>query len=78
MQFNPLTGRQIELEERIYEMECKVAVLQHDIRTASGPSLQEETMLWKLRGQVEDLIKLKQSPWALGLTDEEPPGLRTT
>jgi hypothetical protein len=70
IRFNPLTGRQIELEARINKLNAMLLPLEGSIREGTGSPDQAS----KLRGLIEQLTKLKESPYALGQTDVVPPG----
>ncbi|KAK1219339.1 hypothetical protein PQX77_017960 [Marasmius sp. AFHP31] len=83
--FAPATERQMELAERIEEMQGKLALFQRnapsvDIKLAGSGSISIAKMthdhrVLKWQKRIEKLIHLKDSDWALGLTDELPPGL---
>ncbi|KAL0063650.1 hypothetical protein AAF712_009448 [Marasmius tenuissimus] len=75
----------MELAERIEEMQGKLALFQRnapsvDIKLAGSGSISIAKMthdhrVLKWQKRIEKLTQLKESDWALGLTDELPPGL---
>ena len=83
--FAPATERQMELDERIEEMKGKLALFQRNapsigVKPVGSGSISiakmthdHRVMKWKRR--IEKLTELKESEWALGLTDKLPPGL---
>lgn len=76
-QFAPLSDRQMELEEMIYGLHVMVLGLERignvdrDSLALSLPG-EDDLRAVKLKGQIEALRRLKDTDWALGLTDEVP------
>jgi len=63
LHFAPLTDRQMDIQEQIFEWESKIVFLR------------DEKEIEGARANVETLKRLQGSDWALGLTDEIPHGL---
>ncbi|ESK85592.1 hypothetical protein Moror_10006 [Moniliophthora roreri MCA 2997] len=79
--FAPLTERQMEIDERIKEMNGKLCLFLKDV-PKSGPGASNlvgkmthdhRVLQWKNR--IAQLEELKESDWALGKTDVVPKGL---
>lgn len=84
MSFSPKTERQMEIEERIEELQGKLALLQRTIRVPGGRpdsrtliNMTHNMRIGKWRNQIETLQELMGSDWALGRTDVIPKGLYT-
>ncbi|KAG7096100.1 hypothetical protein E1B28_006776 [Marasmius oreades] len=79
------TERQMELDERIEKLNESLFSLQRTAPGASAGTFPRASMtiakmtydhqVMSLKGIKEKLENLKESEWALGLTDELPPGL---
>lgn len=72
--FTFLTERQVDLESRIHAVQAKMSELQNQtgemIKVTEDTKVLHET----LQHEIEVLTRLKESSWALGLTDEVPAG----
>lgn len=66
LHFTPLTDRQMELQERVYDLQSKL------IHLMDGGDVVEYQ---ELKRKIERLKDLERSDWALGKTDEAPPDL---
>ncbi|KAF5392500.1 hypothetical protein D9757_002163 [Collybiopsis confluens] len=82
MQFSAKTERQMEIDERIEELQGKLFLLQKNSRNSDGrpdsrtlANMTHNMRLGKFRNQIERLQELKGSDWALGRTDVAPKGL---
>ncbi|KAJ3992897.1 hypothetical protein F5050DRAFT_840834 [Lentinula boryana] len=82
MHFSPKTERQMEIEERIEELQGKLALLQQSIRTPRGRqdsrtliNMTHNMRIGKWRNQIEKLQEHMGSDWALERTDVIPKGL---
>ncbi|THU93368.1 hypothetical protein K435DRAFT_779890 [Dendrothele bispora CBS 962.96] len=87
IKFSPNTERQMEIDERIQELQGKLALLQRTISNGNGLGREGKTgsvtlanmthdyRVWKWKKQIDRLKALKDSDWAWGKTDVVPPGL---
>ncbi|KAJ3853076.1 hypothetical protein EV368DRAFT_64372 [Lentinula lateritia] len=82
MHFSAKTERQMEIQERIEELNGKLALLQRSIRVPEGRkdsrtliNMTHNMRIGKWRNQIEKLQELMGSDWALGRTDVIPKGL---
>ncbi|KAJ3895263.1 hypothetical protein GG344DRAFT_73254 [Lentinula edodes] len=82
MHFSAKTERQMEIQERIEELNGKLALLQRSIRVPEGRkdsrtliNMTHNMRIGKWRNQIEKLQELMGSDWALGRTDVVPKGL---
>ncbi|KAJ4490132.1 hypothetical protein J3R30DRAFT_36771 [Lentinula aciculospora] len=79
MHFSPKTERQMEIEERIEELNGKLVLLQRSIRNPGGRpdsrtliNMTYNMRIGKWRNQIAKLEELMGSDWALGRTDVIP------
>ncbi|KAJ7583493.1 hypothetical protein C8J56DRAFT_1055253 [Mycena floridula] len=63
LRFAPLTDRQMDIQERIHDQESRMVFMR------------DEREIETSKVEIEALKRLQASDWALGLTDEVPPGL---
>jgi hypothetical protein len=73
IRFSPLTERQLDLQDRLFDVQRHIIDL-NTVRTMA--SNREDSMICKLREDVERLSTLMESDWAKGLTDRRPAQLR--
>lgn len=73
----PRTDRQVELEQRIFQLQLRLSELLNDDHKSidSDRPAADDLAAWKLKGDIRRLTALLQSPWALRHTDEVPSGL---
>jgi len=87
IRFCPNTERQMEIEDRIQELQGKLALFQRTVGNGSGMGRDAKTgsvtlanmthdyRIWRWKKQIEKLNSYKDSNWALGKTDVIPSGL---
>ncbi|KAF9254777.1 hypothetical protein L218DRAFT_967923 [Marasmius fiardii PR-910] len=85
--FAHATERQMELDERIAKFNEKLGIMQKSpaphviggnlpgVGSLSLAKMTHDHQIMNLKGRIEKLARLKESDWALGLTDVLPPGL---
>ncbi|ESK85754.1 hypothetical protein Moror_2463 [Moniliophthora roreri MCA 2997] len=71
------TDRQMEIEERIQQLEAQLITLYDKSRVprSQGKNSPEEAQMGEVRGKIERLQALKNLDWALELSDERPPDM---
>ncbi|KAF5344617.1 hypothetical protein D9758_013908 [Tetrapyrgos nigripes] len=88
IRFSPNTERQMEIDEKIQELQSKLSLVHRTIRSGNGgvsreaktgsvtlANMTHDYRVWKWKRQIEKLKALKESDWAYGKTDVKPAGL---
>ncbi|KAK7039103.1 hypothetical protein VNI00_010285 [Paramarasmius palmivorus] len=71
------TDRQMEIEERIQQLQAQLISLYDKSRIprSQGKTSPEEEQMGEIREKIDRLNALKESDWALDLSDERPPDM---